>query len=313
VTAPWSAPGETAPQPTAPADPGLRHTDQGAAPPALDRPPLPQVPLPMRPMTIPDLLDGAFAILKLRARDVLTLGVLFVVPIEVISTILLRDVLDEGALSAFGDASGSVAVDDSGAFSGLDATLVSVAISAISLALIAGALSHLVARWYDGEDVSPAEAAAAALRRSPALLVALVVVHLLEIVGLLGIGIGAYVVMALMHVVSPIVVVERLGPFRAVGRSMRLTTTRFGTSLVVPGLVGVIGALVGFGFQLIPELVAAVVPGEWDWLVRGVGQMLSQLVIVPFTAGVAVLYHLDLRIRAEGLDIERRTRAIAAV
>jgi hypothetical protein len=303
VTAPWSAPGETAPQPTAPADPGLRHTDQGAAPPALDRPPLPQVPLPMRPMTIPDLLDGAFAILKLRARDVLTLGVLFVVPIEVISTILLRDVLDEGALSAFGDASGSV---------GLDATLVSVAISAISLALIAGALSHLVARWYDGEDVSPAEAAAVALRRSPALLVALVVVHLLEIVGLLGIGIGAYVVMALMHVVSPIVVVERLGPFRAVGRSMRLTTTRFGTSLVVPGLVGVIGALVGFGFQLIPELVAAVVPGEWDWLVRGVGQMLSQLVIVPFTAGVAVLYHLDLRIRAEGLDIERRTRAIAA-
>ena len=30
----------------------------------------------------------------------------------------------------------------------------------------------------------------------------------------------------------------------------------------------------------------------------------------PFTAGVAVLYHLDLRIRSEGLDIERRTRAL---
>lgn len=312
MTAPWSAPGETAPQPPVRADPALPDAGSQTAPPAADRPPLPPVPLPMRPMTIPDLLDGAFAILKLRPRDVLTLGVLFVVPIEVISTILLRDVLDEGALSAFGDAGGSAAVDDSGAFTGLDATLVSVAISAVSLALIAGALSHLVARWYDGDDVSPAQAAAVALRRSPALLVALVVVHLLEIVGLLGIGIGAYVVMALMHVVSPVVVVERLGPFRAVGRSMRLTTTRFGTSLVVPGLVGVIGALVGFGFQLVPELVTAVVPGDWDWMVRGVGQTLSQLVIVPFTAGVAVLYHLDLRIRAEGLDIERRTRAIAA-
>jgi hypothetical protein len=311
VTAPWSTPGETAPQPTAPVAPPPHASDPQAPTPGDDRPALPPVPLPLRPMTVPDLLDGAFAILKLRPRDVLTLAVLFVVPIEVISTILLRDVLDEGALSAFGDSS-SVAVDDSGAFSGLDATLVSVAISAVSLALIAGALSHLVARWYDGEDVTPAAAAAVALRRSPALLVALVVVHLLEVVGLLGIGIGAYVVMSLMHVVSPVVVVERLGPFRAVGRSMRLTTSRFGTSLVVPGLVGVIGALVGFGFQLIPELVAAVVPGEWDWLVRGVGQTLSQLVVVPFTAGVAVLYHLDLRIRAEGLDIERRTRAIVA-
>lgn len=310
MTAPWSAPGQTAPQPSAPLDPAVPDAELQASP-TVDRPPLPPVPLPMRPMTIPDLLDGAFAILKLRPRDVLTLGVLFVVPIEVISTFLLRDVLDEGALSAFGDASGSVGVDDSGAFTGLDATLVSVAISAVSLALIAGALSHLVACWYDGVDVGPGEAAAVALRRSPALLVALVVVHLSEIVGLLGIGIGAYVVMALMHVVSPVVVVERLGPFRAVRRSMRLTTSRFGTSLVVPGLVGVIGALVGFGFQLIPELVAVVVPGEWDWLVRGVGQTLSQLVIVPFTAGVAVLYHLDLRVRAEGLDLERRTRAIA--
>ena len=277
-----------------------------------ERPPLPPPPLPMRPMTIPDVLDGAFAILKLRPQDVLTLAALFVIPIEVVSAVLLRDVLDTGGFSAITDPT-TTATDDGGAFAGLDATLVSLAISAASLALLAGALAHLVARWYDGEDVTPTRAAMVALRRSPALLVALVLVHLLELVGLVGLIVGGYVVMAMLHVVSPVIVAEHVGPVRAIGRSMRLTSGRFGASLAVPGLVGLIGALVGFGFQLIPELVAAVVPEDWDWLVRAAGQILAQLIVAPFTAGVAVLYHLDLRMRTEGLDIERRAGALFGV
>ena len=48
---------------------------------------------------------------------------------------------------------------------------------------------------------------------------------------------------------------------------------------------------------------------SWNWLARAVGATLVQLVVTPFTASVAVLYHLDLRIRIEGYDIERRLRA----
>lgn len=261
-------------------------------------------------MTIPDVLDGAFAILKLRPRDVVTLAVAFVVPIEVVSALLLRDVLGEGPLAAFGDTDGSTAAEGAGAFSGLDVTVVSYVISAASLTLLAGALAHLVARWYDGEDVTAAEAAVVALRRSPALLVAFLVVHLMELVGVLGFVVGAYVVMALLHVVAPVVVAEGVGPFRAIGRSIRLTTSRFGASLAVPGLVGVIGALVAFGVQLVPEAVTVVAPEQWDWLVRAVGQLAAQLVVAPFTAGAAVLYHLDLRIRTEGHDLEQRMRTL---
>lgn len=313
MSAPWSAPGETAAQPvSAPApigeppidgaQPGPRHDD---------RSPLPPPPLPLRPMTIPDLLDGAFAIMKQRPRDVLTLAVAFIVPIEVLSALLLRDVLGGSGIFASG---GSASIDtaDSGPLSGVGPLVVSGAISVASLALLAGALAHLVAAWYDGDDVTPGAAILVALRRSPALLVAVVVVHVLELVGLLGFLVGGYVVMALLHVVSPIIVVERLGPFRAIARSMRLTATRFGSSLAVPGLVGLIGILIGFGFEAIPEVAVVVTPDDWDWLVRAVGQTTSQLVIAPFTAGVAVLYHLDLRIRAEGYDIERRTHVVFA-
>lgn len=306
MTGPWAAPGETAPQP-APTPSAPASTDASDAVPATRdgaRPLLPPPPLPLRPMTIPDLLDGAFAIVKRRPRDVFVLAVAFVVPVEVLSALLLRDVLS-GDLFPAEDAG-----TFDGPFAGLDTTLASFAIGAISLALLAGALAHMVAAWYDGCDLPPGTVIRHTLRRSPALLVGVVVVHVLEVVGLIGLIVGAYFVMALLHVVSPVIVAEGVGPFRAIARSMRLTSSRFGTSLIVPSLVGLIGALVGFGFQLLPELAAIVIPDDWVWLARATGQTLAQLVVVPFTAGVAVLYHLDLRIRSEGFDIETRARAV---
>lgn len=300
MTSPWAAPGAIVDQPR-PAHP--RPGEQPAvAPPAGDddRPPLPPPPLPLRPMTIPDLLDGAFAIVKRRPRDVFVLAVAFVVPVEVLSALLLRDIMS-------GDL---FATDGTDPFAGFDATLSSFAIGAVSLALLAGALAHMVGAWYEGEDLPPGRVLLHTLKRSPALLVGVVVVHVLELVGLLGFLVGAYFVMALLHVVSPVIVAEGVGPFRAVARSVRLTSSRFGASLVVPSLVGLIGALVGFGFQLLPELATLVVPDDWVWLARATGQTLAQLVVVPFTAGVAVLYHLDLRIRSEGFDIEARARAV---
>lgn len=302
----WAAPGSAAAQPVRlPPVAGDHRPGPGAL--ALDVAPLPPVPVPLRPMTVPDLLDGAFAIIKRRPRDVLTAAAAFVIPVEVLSSLLLRDVLDTDALA--GDPTSLFTTED-GELRGTDAALASLAIGTISLALLAGALGVLVDGWYRGRWVTAREAVAVALRRSWALVVAAALVHVLEGIGLLGLGIGAYLAMALCHVVSPAVTVERLGPLAAIRRSVQLTRRRVGPALIVPGLVGVVGLLVGFGFQAIPELVTAVVPDQWDWLARSAGQIGAQLVVVPFTAGVAVLFHLDLRIRTEAHDIELRSRAL---
>jgi len=300
----WAAPG------TAPPQPERRHAGPPVA--AADRvegPTLPPVPVELGPMTTADLLDGAFAILKRRPRDVLAMAAALVIPVEVLSALLLREVLDAGAFGGVGDPTSVLSTDD-GEVVGASAALASVAIGAVSLALLAGALGVLVDGWYRGRHVGPAEAVLAALRRSPALLTALVVVHLLEGIGLLALGIGAYLAMALCHVTSPAVTVEGLGPLAAVRRSVRLTRRRTGPALTVPLLVAVVGVVVSAGFQAVPEVVAAVVPDDWDWLVRSAGQIAAQLVTVPFTAGVAVLFHLDLRIRTEALDIDLRARAL---
>lgn len=263
-------------------------------------------------MTVPDLLDGAFAIIKLRPRDVLVLAAAFVVPIQLLSSILLRDVLSASGFggTGIGDPTSSVGVEESGELTGVGSTVVSLLIGISSLALLAGALALLVADWYQGRREPPVRTVVRTLKRAPALVVGVVVVHVLEAVGLIGLGIGAYVMMGLLHVVSPVITAEGVGPFRAIGRSMRLTSARFWRSMGIPALVGMIGALLGIGFQLIPEVATLFVSDDWNWLVRSAGSMLSQLIVAPFTAGVAVLYHLDLRMRTEGYDVALTVAAL---
>lgn len=305
MSAPWATPGSAPAQPVraAPGSPveGREPRPRVAA--------LPPVPVTLGPMTIPDLLDGAFAIIKRRPRDVVVVAAALVIPVEVLSAILLRDVFDSGALTGIDDPT-TVLGTDGGEVVGAGAAVASVVVGAVSLVLLAGALGVLVDGWYHGRRIGAGEAIAAALRRSPALLVATVVVHVLEGLGFLVVGVGAYLAMALCHVVSPAVAVEGLGPLRAVRRSVQLTRRRIGPALLVPGLVGIVGMAVTLGFQAVPEVVVAVVPDDWDWLVRSAGSLASQLVVMPFTAGVAVLFHLDLRVRTEALDIEMRARAL---
>lgn len=264
-------------------------------------------------MTIPDLLDGSFDIVKRRPREVLLLATIFVVPIQVLSAVLLRDVLGGAGFAGtgLGDTTSSVGFGESGELTGIGTTLVTLLASVASLALLTGAMTLLVHDWYAGVRRPPRAIVVATLRRAPALLVAVVLVHVLEAVGLLGLGIGAYVVMALLHLVSPIVMAENVGPFRALVRSTQLTGTCFWRSMGVPLLVALLGTIVGFGFQLIPEVATIFVADEWSWLIRSAGSTLAQLVVAPFTAGVAVLYHLDLRSRSEGYDIQRRVAAMS--
>lgn len=310
VTSPWAVPGTAVEQPSRPVGPeGALGTLEPVD--ATGRPdPLPSPPLPLRPMTIADLLDGSFVILKRRARDVLLIAAAFVIPVQLLASVLLRDTLSAGGFAGTGlGETSSVGVEESGDVTGIGASIVSIGVGAVSLALLAGALALLVADWYEGTRRPPSRIVLATVRRLPALVVGVTVVHLLEAVGLVALGVGAYVAMGLLHVVAPAITAEGIGPFRAIGRSVNLTRARFWRSMAVPFLVGVVGSMVGLGFAIVPEVFVPLVPDDWTWLLRATASMLSQLVTAPFTAGVAVLYHLDLRIRTEGLDLARRVEA----
>jgi hypothetical protein len=142
---------------------------------------------------------------------------------------------------------------------------------------------------------------------------------------LLGIAIpGALVLWAWLTTklafVPPALVVERLRMRAAIRRSWRLTRGRFwrvlGVRLLVTVMVGAAQALLGIPIQLLATLVASLVlpNGASDadgstllivvtLLTQTAGAFVTAVTLVLTTATTSLLY-VDVRMRAEGLDLE---------
>jgi hypothetical protein len=131
--------------------------------------------------------------------------------------------------------------------------------------------------------------------------VAWVVVHAIEAVGLLGLLVGEIFLMPLFVVVAPAIVVEGLGPWRGIRRSMRLTQARYGAVLGIALLVAVADLILTVALSGIGLLFEFF---DWGWIVSAVCSAGSSLITVPFVAGAATLLYFDLRVRSEGLDLE---------
>jgi hypothetical protein len=248
-------------------------------------------------MTVADILDGGLNVIKTAPRTVLVIAATFVIPLELVSAWLSRDQLaDRGFASAVASAfSGS----DNGGFNVAD--VLSIVLGGLVLALVTGAIAHLVSSWYADRPASAAEATKASLRHAPALLVAWVLVHVIEGLAAVALFVPLVFVMPLFMVTSPAIVTEHLGPFAGMRRSWTLTRGRYGSVLGAALLIAVVDAGltialggVGLAFSVLP----------YGWVADVACQAAASLVTVPFVAGATTLTYLDLRIRVEGLDLE---------
>jgi hypothetical protein len=104
-------------------------------------------------------------------------------------------------------------------------------------------------------------------------------------------------------VVSVVVACEGVGPTKAMRRSFRLTSRRFGAVLLVCLLVVVVDLLLSGALTAIGALYVEA-GGPAGWAVNTAVAAAALLVTTPFVAGAATLLYLDLRVRTEGLDIE---------
>jgi len=254
--------------------------------------------MPLRPMTAADVLDGSIAIIKVAPRTILAISAAVVVPLELLTSWLQRETLSDSGLS------GALSAASSTSSPIVDVTVTTVALfvlSGVVLSVVAGAIAYTISAWYADRDASAGEALRASVGRLPALVLAWLLVHAIEAVGLIGLLIGTIFLMPLFVVVAPAIVVERLGPWRGIRRSIKLTQTRYGAVLGIALLVAVVDlvltvALTGIGYVF--ELF------EWGWIVTAVCSAGSSLITVPFVAGAATLLYFDLRVRSEGLDLE---------
>ncbi|MGK2958476.1 MAG: hypothetical protein ACSLFB_08790 [Acidimicrobiales bacterium] len=294
------------------------------------QPPQPRPVSLLHPMTVADLLDDSFRLMRNNARVVFATSAVFIGPTQLLTfAISVRS----GAPEEFGFggsvfrgfiATGSGSADD------VVFGVVAVLLSLLSVALIGGAVCQVALAHYGGDEVSTRSVLRGVRHKALALMGAWFLVHVLEASGALVfgvLGIGAYagggdtlggvlllvgvgllfpigfVVMPLSVAVSPCVVIEDLGPVESLRRSWRLMRRRFWPVAGIALLAGFIGSMVAWVLSIIPLAIGFGLGGLGGWVVITLSSIMVLLVTQPFVAFVASLQYLDGRIRTEGLDL----------
>jgi hypothetical protein len=255
-------------------------------------------------MTMSDLLDGGFMILKRAPATIIGLTAVFVIPLQLLGGFLGRgvdgfsadEVLEESNTTFdFGPSLGS----------GASALLVQLG-SMLALVVVAAAIARLVSAWYVGHDLTTGDLLRSTGPLAWSLFASCVLVHLLEAIAILGLVLPL-AVMTWFLVTAPVIGVERLGPIQAMRRSARLVNRRFWPVLGAALLGYLVELLFVYAIGLLP-LVASLFIGTEGiaWVIPAAVGVATQLITMPFVASVTVLIYLDLRVRTEGLDLELR-------
>ena len=263
---------------------------------------LPRLAVFDRPLTIADVLDGAFEIVKARPRAVVFFALLFVVPIELVGIAIDPDSYGVGA-SLLTDPE-SLFAEDSEQSAGIGNSVFLGMLQALAVPFVAAPIAKLVEGWYLGGDRSAMDC----LRRVGAgawlaLLVAWVFVHLIELVAVIGVVLPL-VFMALFLVTAPAIVIEGVGPIRGMRRSWRLVKRRFWPILWIGVLSAVVSGTVVAMLPLLPVALVELTGFGGGRYVAAAATVAASLVTQPFVAGAAVLAYFDLRVRTEGLDLQ---------
>jgi hypothetical protein len=289
-------------------------TPVDAAAPVDDAAPAPDRAVPtvaLRPMTVADVLDGGFAVLKARPLRLLSFAAAFVVPTHLVVAWLQRDAVDDLTLSAtFG--TDPVLLDDGAQATAGDvlALVLAYVLPAVALVCVAAAVGHLVGQWLMGRDAPAGEMARAVGRRWPALLGSFVLVKLAEAAGVLACYVGVLFVMPLFVAVAPAIGVERCGGGEALRRSVRLVRNRYFPTMGVALLMGIVASVISSALAAVPEALAVWVGRDAGWALLALGGIVGNTVVLPYVAAATVLLYFDLRVRAEGLDLEMAARAV---
>ena len=295
MTQPWLAPDARPPE--SPAAQGVAHAavahntgagEIGAVP----------SPVPLRPMTVADILDGGIAVIKAAPRSIFVIAGCFVVPLELMTAWVQRESLAESGLtSALSDALSSESSDTGFTW----ASILLLVASGLVLSLVTGAVAHLLSSWYADRAPTAGDAIRVSLRRAPALFGAWFLVHVVEGAALLALLIPMLFVMPLFLVTAPAIVIERLGPWQGVRRSWRLTRVRYGAVLGAGILIAIVSTVLTVALS---GLGLAFSFFSFGWIFDVICRAASSLVTEPFVAAATTLVYFDLRIRTEGLDLE---------
>lgn len=258
-----------------------------------------------QPLGVIDLLDGSFAALRQRARVIVASVAGLVIPVNLLQAWLARNYLGGAGLS-------QILSDPTVAQAGAEADspfgwawLATQVLRLLMLAVGGVSVSRIIGSWIDGTDSTAGAALRHTARRLPAVLVAFVLIHLLQMVGFLLVLPGLFAIVA-FSLTSPVLALEPLGPIASMRRSARLVRRRPGPVLGVIALLGLVSYGVSQAVGTLPSLAALAIGTGRAWPLQAAAGAATSLILVPVTAAAMCLTYLDIRFRTEGLDLRWR-------
>ncbi len=339
---PPPAPGQSSPPYGQPAPPYAQPAYGAGQPPWGQRPAevKPGV-VPLRPLGLGELLDGAVGIIRRYPRPALGLSAIVALVSTLLNVALLVTAfqplldLDTAALES-GDIAALEEVLGGAAAGGLVAVLLTL----LSGAVLTGGLTAVVSKAVLGEQISFAEA----WRQLRPVLLRLVGLALLMVlivygvllagtfagVGLIAVGgpilafVGVPLILATL-VACPYLyirfslapcalVLERTGILTSLRRSSALVKRDWWRVFGILLLTLIIGSFVSQVVQLPFAVLGAGSPGNLfdpdadvlgtrPLVLSAIGGGIASTVVAPFTASVRALLYVDRRMRSEGLDV----------
>ena len=304
--------------------------------------------IPLRPLVLSDIFDGAFRIIRYNPKA--TIGAAVLVSAVAMTVPIVAGLLS-GSTGGLQPDPNTDTLTDSQVLSlliGLGGLLAGAQLQSIGLLFVSGMIAHVSSAAAVGRKLTITEAWAATKGKrwrllGMSFLLGLAVVLAVGIaVGVLvvgivafdaplgaavvvGIGLGAILGVLLIWfwvrvraLAVPTLMLERVGIFGALSRAVRLTYHQFwrllGLLLLVTLVTGVAGGILRLPFSITGQvfLTSADETGYGlliYLLMTAIGTVISSAVLQPFSAAVSALLYIDQRIRKEAYDVELMTRA----
>jgi Membrane domain of glycerophosphoryl diester phosphodiesterase len=296
--------------------------------------------IPLRPLTLTDILNGAFSYIRTNPKATLGLTTVVIVIAQVIGLVLqIGPLAAMGELAVLRGEDASRAAELGSSASGLASGITTL----VSGIVLSGMLTVIIGRAVFGAGITIGEAWQRVRGRFlpligytllwllivavPVFAVVLVIAVVASLSGVAGFIVAVPLVPGLIALLiylwtvlsfaAPLIVLERLGVFAAIKRSVRLVKGDFwrvlGIRLLATIVAGVVAIAVSIPFSLGGQLLLFGGESTSTLVIAlalvAIGGAVGQIITAPFSAGAVVLLYTDRRMRAEAFDLVLQTGA----
>jgi hypothetical protein len=288
----------------------------------------------LRVRRVGEILDAAIVIWTEHFKVLTVLAAALMLPFQVLSALLAVSVKPT-LLDAVTQWQKDLTADSTAKphFTGEQVAAVasSLVVAVVATFVLTAALTAFLTDVYLNRTPDTRAALRTAVRRGPILMASRLLVLLIGVapyapgIALLVLRqwvLGALVIIAAvpvqvwlmvkLSVGGPAIVIEKVGPIRALRRSFRLSKARWWPILGVTLLVAVATGLPALLIRGVLAGMLSLAGGnnpDFAFVWSAIAGTISVALTAPVSAAVAVILYIDLRIRHEGFDLEQLAKS----